>query len=112
MGICFYAERTPMGYRRQVEARSLHPGFPDLTRVLRRADGRFPGHGDTGLVNPGPPALRVVCRPMTPNDDVGATVEAATAEDATWLARLERGLDQLIHVSHVASPDELPGMVA
>lgn len=30
----------------------------------------------------------------------------------TWLSRLDQGLDQLLHVSHVASPDELPRIVA
>lgn len=36
----------------------------------------------------------------------------AEAAGATWLSRIERGMDQLIHRSHVASPDELAGLVA
>ena len=29
-----------------------------------------------------------------------------------WLAQVDQGMNQFIHVSHVASPDELPAMVA
>ncbi|MDP3969314.1 MAG: PP2C family protein-serine/threonine phosphatase [Nocardioides sp.] len=36
-----------------------------------------------------------------------------TPDDASnWLAGLESGLDQLVHASHVASPDELPHLVS
>jgi hypothetical protein len=43
--------------------------------------------------------------------DSRAAAVAASAE-STWLSRVELGMEQLLHVSHIAAPDELPGMVA
>ena len=44
----------------------------------------------------------------------GPSVEpsAATCGELAWLSQLEHAIDQLIHVSHVAAPDEVPEMVA
>src|SRR3954453_11096846 len=32
--------------------------------------------------------------------------------ESTWLFRVESGMERLLDVSHIAAPDELPGMVA
>ena len=42
--------------------------------------------------------------------ETGSTV--AVPGQLTWMSRVERGMEQLLHISHVASPDEVPGMVA
>ena len=48
---------------------------------------------------------------MTPDEcDTSPQLPASPGAPA-WRASLDRGLDQLIHSSHVASPDEIPGMV-
>jgi hypothetical protein len=52
---------------------------------------------------------------MSPEDSTaGAGTPDATGASygASWLARLETGMDQLIYEGHVASPDELPNLVA
>ena len=46
------------------------------------------------------------------DSDTGKEPTAATTGDLVWVSRVECGMEQLLHVSHVASPDELPGMVA
>lgn len=40
------------------------------------------------------------------------TSQGGETAAADWLAGLERGMDQLLHGSHIASPDELPDLVA
>jgi hypothetical protein len=53
---------------------------------------------------------------VTPNDGIAAAgtagVNRPARGEATWLSRLEAGMEQLIHEAHVASPDEVPGLVA
>jgi hypothetical protein len=52
---------------------------------------------------------------MSPEDShVGAGTPDATGafRGADWLARLETGMNQLIYEGHVASPDEVPDLVA
>ena len=46
------------------------------------------------------------------DSDAGTEPSVAAAGEATWLSRVENGMEQLLHVSHIAAPDELPGMVA
>ena len=46
------------------------------------------------------------------DSDTGKEPTAATTGDLVWVSRVECAMEQLLHVSHVASPDELPGMVA
>ena len=56
--------------------------------------------------------MRVVCPDVALEDrDAAAGPTAVPTDDASWSSRLAHGIDQLIQVSHVASPDELPGMV-
>lgn len=50
-------------------------------------------------------ARRVGCRLVSHENGDART-------EPTWLSRVESGMEQLLHVSHIASPDELPDMVA
>lgn len=48
------------------------------------------------------------------SDEIGTSAgpSAEPSGDATWASRLEHGMDQFIRDSHIASPDELPDLVA
>ena len=43
---------------------------------------------------------------------IPAAAVSARGGGAAWQSRVERGMDQLIHVSHIAAPDDLPTTVA
>src|SRR4051794_29640455 len=80
--------RRPTGDRRAARAQG----------VLRRA----------GATSEGSARDRVV----SVTEDGTAADVSSTSEVTSWVSRIERGVDRLLQGSHVASPDEVPHLVA
>jgi hypothetical protein len=57
-------------------------------------------------------ARSVGCRHVSQDGSDSRAAAVAASAESTWLSRVELGMEQLLHVSHIAAPDELPGMVA